>query len=163
MRGRIAASIVLAASVLLGTAGCDLIAPQTTTEHYDASDGVSGNVGSINVRNAMLITNDGTSANLVVTLVNQDTKSHRVEVQSTVGGKRTNIFVTVDAGATRTIGTPDDAAVQFPDIDTQAGALHKLFFQYGTETGLQLLVPVLNGAMAEYSTLTPTTDPSTLP
>lgn len=163
MRGRTAASIVLAAAVLLGTAGCDFIAPQSTTEHYDASDGVSGNVGSIDVRNAILITNDGTSANLVVTFVNQDTKSHRVEVQSTAGGESTNIFVTVDAGATRTVGIPDDAAVQFPNIDTQAGGLHKVFFQYGTETGLQLLVPVLTGAMAEYSTLTPTPVPSTLP
>ncbi|KQV08437.1 hypothetical protein ASC63_08365 [Leifsonia sp. Root112D2] len=156
MRGRIAASIVLTAAVVLGATGCTLISPQTTTEHYDASDGVSGSVGNIDVRNAILISDNGTSANLLVTLVNQDTKSHRVKIQSTTGGDSTNEFVTVEPGATRVVGTSDDEAVVFSNIDAKPGTLHKVYFQYGSETGLQLLVPVLTNGLPAYSTLTPT-------
>ena len=56
MKARVAASIVLALAVAVGTAGCGFIAPQATTKHYDASDGVSGNVGQIDVRNAFIVT-----------------------------------------------------------------------------------------------------------
>lgn len=156
MRGRIAASIVLAAAIVLGTAGCNLLAPQATAKYYNGGAGAGGTVGDIDVRNAILVSDDGASANLLVTLVNQDTKSHRVQIQSTTGGDSTNAFVTVEPGATRVVGTTDDEAVVFNNIDAKPGSLHKVFFQYGTGTGLQLLVPVLTSALPTYSTLTPT-------
>src|ERR1700710_1284550 len=74
VKARVAASVALALAVAFGTAGCGFVAPQATTKHYDASDGVGGTVGQIDVRNAMIITDasDGTVGNLVVTLVNND-------------------------------------------------------------------------------------------
>jgi hypothetical protein len=156
VRGRIAASIVLAASVALGIAGCDFIAPQATTKHYDASDGVSGNVGDIAVRNALLITRDGTPANLVVTLVNTGDKSHRVLVESTQNSSKGGQYVTVEPGQSLKVGSSKHPRVVFTKIDAKPGTLHKVFFQYGSQTGLQLLVPVLTGKLDSYSTLTPT-------
>lgn len=156
MRGRIAASIVLAASVTLGIAGCDFVAPQATTKHYDASDGVSGNVGDIAVRNALLITdNGGGPANLVTTLVNTGDKSHRVLIESSQNGSNGGQYVTVEPGQSLKVGTSKHPSVVFRKIDATPGALHKVFFQYGSQTGLQLLVPVLTGKLDSYSTLTP--------
>ena len=82
MKAQVATSVALALAVAFGTAGCGLVAPQATTKHYDASDGVSGSVGTVDVRNAMIVADakDGTVGNLVVTLVNTGAKSQRVAI-----------------------------------------------------------------------------------
>ncbi|MCX7523387.1 hypothetical protein OSC27_14005 [Microbacterium sp. STN6] len=161
MRGRVAASIVLAAGLVLGTAGCNLIAPQATTKKYDSSDGVNGNVGVIGVRNAMFIVNDDDSAaNLIVTLVNTSNKSHRVEIQSPNDSGSTSEYVTVEAQSSRKVGEAGHPSLVIRDFDTKPGALHKVFFQYGDQTGVQLRVPVLTNALEAYSTLTPSPKPT---
>ncbi|HEY5225049.1 MAG TPA: hypothetical protein VIJ18_18630 [Microbacteriaceae bacterium] len=159
MRTRIAASVVLAVGILLGTAGCNFLAPQSTALHYDASDGVSGNVGSIDVRNAMVISDNGKTGNLVVTLVNNDSKSHRVLIQHGTTNK-VDTYVTVEPGQVKDIGSAAHTQTQLVNINTQPGALLPLYFQYGTQTGVQLLVPVLTNAMSEYQHYTPTPKPT---
>lgn len=155
MRARIAASIVLAVAVVLGTAGCNMLAPQATTKQYDASDGVSGNVGQVAVRNAVLISQSGSNGNLVVTFVNSDTRSHRIGIQHEANGKQITQHVTLPARETTVVGTPDEPLVILDDIDTQPGALFPVFFQYGEQTGVSLLVPVLDGTLPTYKNLTP--------
>lgn len=158
VRTRIAASVVLAIGILLGTAGCNFLAPQSTLLHYDASDGVSGNVGSIDVRNAMVISDNGKTGNLVVTLVNNDSKSHRVLIQHGTADK-IDSYVTVEPGQVKEIGSSAHAQTQLTDINTKPGSLLPIYFQYGTQTGVQLLVPVLSNAMTEYQHYTPTPKP----
>lgn len=155
MRARIAASIVLAVGVVLGTAGCNMLAPQSTLAHYDPSDGVNGSVGDIDVRNAILISSDGVDANLSVTLINTGTKAHRVEIQHGTDTKQDN-FVTVEPGDVKLLGEPSGTKVTFTNIDTKPGALLEVFFQYGNKTGIQLDVPVLGGTLPEYQSLKPT-------
>ncbi|MGJ4844435.1 MULTISPECIES: hypothetical protein [unclassified Leifsonia] len=162
MKARVAASIALALAVAFGTAGCGFIAPQATTKHYDASDGVSGNVGQIDVRNAIIITDakDGTVGNLVVTLVNNDSKSIEVSIQ---GGDQSasTAEVTVKPGQVKQLGSDPQSSssnnVFFANFDGKPGALYSVFFQYGDETGLKLQVPVLDGALPEYRDLVPPT------
>jgi hypothetical protein len=159
VRARIAASVVLAVGIVLGTAGCNLIAPQATLTKYDASDGVSGSVGDIDVRNAILISDNGKTGNLVVTLVNNGSKPHRVEVQHGTS-KKVDEFVTVEPGQVKKVGADNTRQVQLTGMDTKAGALYPVYFQYGSETGLRLLVPVLTNGLPEYSTYTSTPTPS---
>lgn len=160
MKARVAASVVLALAVALGTAGCNLVAPQATTKHYDASDGVSGNVGQIDVRNAVIITDGmgGTVGNLVVTFVNNDTKSHRVAISSGAGGSAVS-EVTVEPGQVKLVGTKPDTAsnsnVFLLNFTAIPGSIYPLYFQYGDQTGLKLQVPVLDGGLPEYTDLVP--------
>ena len=154
MRARIAASVVLAIAVMFGTAGCGFLAPQSTTRHYDASDGVSGNVGDVAVRNAMIVTGDGTTGNLVVTLVNNGAAPHRVMIERATGSQEST-FVTVKAGETKEIGAAGDTIIILRDLNSIPGSLYPLYFQYGAQTGLPLRVPVLDGALPEYADLTP--------
>jgi hypothetical protein len=163
VKARVAASVVLALSVALGTAGCGLVAPQATTKHYDASDGVSGSVGSIDVRNAIVVTgDDDTVGSLVVTLVNTDSKSHRVAV--TAGDSASSrAYVTVEPGQVKQVGSDPQAEsgnVFFPEFNGKPGGLFPVYFQYGDNTGVELKVPVLSGGLSEYSSLVP---PSILP
>ncbi|TDP99286.1 hypothetical protein AXZ95_3201 [Leifsonia sp. 115AMFTsu3.1] len=162
VKARVAASVALALAVAFGTAGCGFIAPQATTKHYDASDGVSGNVGSIDVRNAIIVTDakDGTVGNLVVTLVNTDTKSHRVAISA--GDQSSSAaYVTVQPGQVKQLGQdPENGGtgnVLIPEFTTKPGALFPVYFQYGDQTGVNLKVPVLDGQLPEYASLVPPT------
>jgi len=144
----------------MGTSACNLIAPQATLIRYDASDGVSGTVGTIAIRNALLISQGEGAANLVANLVNEGSDPVTMTIQYTSNGSKVNETVDVKAHETLAVGT-DGPTVTFRDVDAQPGSLFPVYFQYGDETGVELLTPVLTGAMAEYSTLTPTPLPPT--
>ncbi|MFZ4894673.1 hypothetical protein ACL9RL_09505 [Plantibacter sp. Mn2098] len=162
MKARIVASIVLAGALALGTAGCNLIAPQATTKHYDASDGVSVTVGKIGVRNALIISDDGVVGNLVFSVSNTDTKAHTVVIE--VEGNSERFQVVAEPGITSFDGRPDsNAPVRIDELGAKPGAVIRVFFQYGTETGGEALVPILTGELNEYSTLVPTEAPSPTP
>ncbi|MDQ1582176.1 MAG: hypothetical protein QOF36_230 [Microbacteriaceae bacterium] len=161
MRARIAASIVLAVGIALGTSACDYFAPQTTTKHYDASDGVSVTVGQIGVRNAILFSKNGELANLVVTLVNQGSSTVRLEIQHGTGSQAKNSFVTVPADGLVKLGSPGEEKVDLSGTNAKPGSLYPVFFQYGNETGVQALVPVLDVNWPEYKGLLPTPKPTT--
>ncbi|MFF1573129.1 hypothetical protein ACFVWR_10295 [Leifsonia sp. NPDC058292] len=159
MKARVASSIALALAVAFGTAGCGFIAPQATTKHYDASDGVSGNVGQIDVRNAIIITDakNGSVGNLVVTLVNNDSKSHSVAIQAGNEASATT-RVTVQPGQVKVLGRDPRAEtgnVFISNFDALPGSLFNVYFQYGSETGVKLQVPVLDGQLPEYNSLVP--------
>lgn len=163
MRARIVASAILATAILSGTAGCGLMAPQATTIRYDASDGVSGNVGDVAVRNAILVSDGADAANLVVTLVNQGDSAHVVGVQYESDGEKVTEELTVDANSTLALGSEDEPALALRGIDAQPGSLFPVFVQYGNETGARLLVPVLDDTLAPYATLVPTDEPTAMP
>jgi hypothetical protein len=155
VRARIAASIVLAVAVAFGTAGCGFITPQSTDIHYDASDGVSGNVGDIGVRNAMIISENGKTGNLVLVFVNSDTRSHVVEIQRGSGAAVHNQFVNVPGSSSKKLGERGERIVIFNNLHSIPGSLYPVYFQYGNSTGLRLLVPVLDGALPGYAQLLP--------
>lgn len=156
MKARIAASIVLAVGVVLGTSACNLLAPQATTKHYDPSDGVSANVGDLAIRNVFLVSDNGETGNLVVTVVNSGDTDQQLEIQAEGTSGKITETVSVAADTTTVIGEPDGVQVVLDGLDTIPGALLPVFFTYGTEEGKQVQVPVLSGDMASYSTLVPT-------
>ena len=163
MRARIAASVVLAAGILLGTSACGFFAAPATSIAYNASDGVSGDVGQIHIRNALLLSTDGELASLIVSVVNPtDTlQSLLVQYESSTGTVSQD--VPVEANTTVTLGTDGAASVVLENMNSQPGSLFPVFFQYGEETGTELLVPVLSGSQREYSTLLPTPAPTPTP
>lgn len=162
MKARVATSVALALAVAFGTAGCGFIAPQATTKHYDASDGVGGSVGSIDIRNAMIITDakNGTVGNLVLTLVNTGSTSQQVAI-SAGDGSSTAVHVEVGPDQIKELGRhpkkggPDNVLI--PEFATKPGGLYKVYFQYGDQTGVNLTVPVLDGRLPDYAGLVPPT------
>jgi len=159
VRARVLLSVLLTAGILLGTSGCNLLAPQSTTKHYDASDGVSGNVGDLQVRNAIVLSTDGKTGSLLVTVVNASDSAHSLSVQYTAATGKVTQQVTLKPQSSTAIGTTGGPVITLENIDAPLGSLFPVYFQYGTETGLQLLAPVLDGTLSQYSTLLPTTAP----
>lgn len=160
MRSRIAVSAVLAAGVLLGSTGCAFISPVATQIQYDPSDGIGATIGSVQVRNALAITEDGETVNLVMYISNTSDETVEVvfeydfEEGQTGGNGEGNI--TLNAGETVSFGNGEDAPqLILEDANTEPGANMPLFIQYGDETGEMLLVPVLDNLLAEYRDLLP--------
>jgi hypothetical protein len=168
VRARIAATVVVAASLLLSTAGCSFFAPQSTLKRYDPSDGVGATVGQVKVRNALLLTKDGQVASFLVNLINDGQKTVNVLIQydgTTASGTsgKVDTRVQLDAGEVKTFGSSTTRQLIFTGINSKAGSNFPVFVQYGTQTGEQLLVPVLDGSLTEYSKLLPTPLPTATP
>jgi hypothetical protein len=155
VRSRVAVSALLAAGVLLGSTGCAFFSPVATQLPYDASDGVSTTVGDVKVRNAMAITNDGETVNLVMYVLNSGTEPVEVNFKYDFEGEEAadadkGESVELEPGESISYGNGDEA----PDLilnnaNAEPGGLMPLYVQYGEETGKTMLVPVLDDTIYE--------------
>jgi hypothetical protein len=147
----------LATALVLGTAGCTFGARIATNIPYEPSDGVGTTVGDIAVRNALLITEDGSTLNLVVTFVNSSDSDRAITVQWQGEGGRESDRVIVNANRAAILGGPEQRQILIEGVEVIPGALFPLFFQYGDQPGMELLVPVLDGSLPEYELYVPAT------
>jgi hypothetical protein len=157
VRARVVASAGLAALLAIALAGCNFLTPQATLKPYDASDGVSGKTGDVAILNALVLSDDGVSGNLVFSALNKSGKDVTLTVQYSSGGTPTDLELDVPAGATSNFGFGDNGQVFLTDIGTKPGAVLPVYFQYGDAQGKQLSLPVLDGTLAQYSDLLPQT------
>lgn len=153
MKARLIASVVLAATVVLGTSACNLISPQTTTKEYDASDGVSGTIGDMSIRNAAIISGDGKDGNLLVSITNAGGAESLTIKWGDDFSESTEARIPEDE--TISFGTEEEDPILLENIDAVPGSLLTMFFQYGDETGVEIFVPVLDGTLPEYAEFVP--------
>jgi hypothetical protein len=151
---RSAASIILAGAVLVGTSGCVFITNKATLIQYDPSDGVGASVGNVEVRNALGIAGeDGHAISLMITLINSGDRAAGVTLESVSGGEE--LLVRVGAGETVSLGNePGGDQFVILNADVAAGDLLPVYVQYGSNEGVQMLVPVVE-ATGIYAELSP--------
>lgn len=164
MRARLARSTAAAALgaalVLAGLTGCTFMTPQATTGHYEPSDGISATVGDLEVRNALLLSADGTSASLLVNIENPTKYGVQVKVQyEDADNAKVDETVHVNAGSVASFGGADADRIILSGIDAKPGSLFPVFIQYEDATGKQLWLPVLDGSLSEYADLVPDAAP----
>ena len=152
MKARVTTSIALAFGLTMGMSGCTLITSQDTVGMQQSSYGVSGSVGKIDVRDAVIIaTNNGNRGNLVATFINNDDKAHYLEVQH----GSTNKFVAIPAMGVKKIGARGGTRVEFNNLGARPGTLTNVYFTYAGASGLQLRVPVLATTFPGFQNYTP--------
>ncbi|GAA1809984.1 DNA modification methylase [Agromyces neolithicus] len=159
MKARLAASAALALGIALGASGCAMLTYQATTEPYAASDGVAADVGDLDLRNILVVSDDGDAGNLVLTAVNNGEDDVELNVQIVDSGQTQTIEVA--AGSTVGLGVSDVEGIDVLEpvllegLDTRPGALVDLYFQYGSAEGIEIGVPVLDSSLPEYADLAP--------
>lgn len=164
MIARGAASIILAGALALGMSGCGFFAPQATLIQYAPSDGVEGDVGDIKVRNAVALSEDGTDASLIMTIINSGTSNADVNFQYVdAAGKTITATVSVAGNTNLSVGNTGEAQLVLSGLDVELGSLLPVYLQYGSEEGQELLVPVIPAEHSEYTGLTPTPLPTLSP
>ena len=154
MKIRIASSIALAAGLALGLSGCNLIAPQATLIPYAPSDGIDVNVDGANVRNLLLIADEGgENFNVVFTGVNTGTAAVELTINFLdQGSQKASADFTIEPGTTE-FGNPEGdvppTLVSLPDV--VIGSTIEAYFQTPGGAEVQREVPVLDGTLLEYA------------
>ena len=164
MKTRLFASLAVGAAIVLGTTGCNLVAPQATTIDYSASDGVNVPAsGPLQVRNALIVTDEeGTAGNLVAAIVNDTTQAHTLRIEVGEGGSAVRASVIVPASSTVSLGdlANDVEPLALEGFEGAPGSTVPVFFQSGDGEGALIDVPVLDGALEYLRTLAPTPTPT---
>ncbi|GAA1837843.1 hypothetical protein [Agromyces salentinus] len=146
MKARLAASAVLALGLAIGATGCSMVTYQATTEHYDASDGVSLTIGDLALRNVLVVSEDGEDGNLIMTVVNTGEDDRTLEIEPTGADV---VELEVPAGETIVLGTEETEPVLLEGIDAEVGGLTPIYFRYSGIEGLEKQVPVLDDRLYE--------------
>jgi hypothetical protein len=163
VRARTVASALLAGAATAVLAGCGLVTPQATTFQYDPSDGVSATVGDVEVEGLLVITDDGELGNLLFTAVNGSDAGVNLNVQYDSSAGRQTHTIALAASSTYDVGYGPLGQFAVEDIDSPAGSLLPVYLQYGDAAGAQVLVPVLDGSLPQYTDLVPTPMPTPTP
>lgn len=145
MKARLAASAALALGLAIGATGCSMVTYQATTEQYDASDGVSVSVGDLDLRNILVVSEDGVDGNLVMTVINTGDRDQTLQVKSDAGTHE----LEVEANSTLVLGSDETEPLLLEGIDAEVGGLTDIFFQYASEEGIEKQVPVLDDRLYE--------------
>jgi len=156
VKTRMAATLALAAAVMVGVSGCTFSANIATQKEYDPSDGVGTTIEQVSVRNAMLIGETNDELNLVMTVANNSDEQQTLTVQWESNGARETETVTLEPlGLTRVGGPDDEQSIIVTGTGATMGGLHPIFFTYGEAEGSEILVPVLDGSLPEYELFVP--------
>lgn len=157
---RLGAALAMAGLLAFGTAGCAFITPQATTKIVTSENGTNGDVGMINVRNATLISDDGQLASMLVTFYNSGVETQTLTVQYESKGTKINGSVTLPGRASTSFGAKGQPKLVLNDINSPAGSLLPIYFQYGATEGHQMLIPVLTSDWLMYDGLAPSPTPA---
>ena len=156
--------VALIASVALGTTGCNLIQPQATTYHYDPSDGVGVNVGPLQVRNLILISDNGETGQLMFDAVNTTGEDIVLHISFTVDGVVSTQDVTIASSEQPVgFGGPGEPQVQLYSFGVAPGGMLQLALQAADSETKSVFVPVLTTGQPEYTAPTPTPTPTPEP
>lgn len=141
----------LAASALL--AGCSATNPITTDFDYDPSDGVSQQLGDMQVGNLIVLTSqEGAPGTVVGFVANRGAQDASVVVA--VGGQESDA-IDVPAGQTVLLGPEGDQAIDLETVPAMPGSKVELVLTSDVAGGATVEVPVLDGTLPEYADLIP--------
>ncbi|MET4061621.1 hypothetical protein ABIB35_003196 [Arthrobacter sp. UYP6] len=153
---RAAATGVIALAVL-GVSSCSAVNEQATVREYSPSDGIVENVGKVELRNILMVSNgNGEAGRLLGTVVNASPED--INFSLATGG--TTLNWSIAAGDKVIFEDAPDAEVTVPNVDTLPGTGLRADAGNGTET-VAVDIPVVNGTLKDYREYLPT--PSAVP
>ena len=153
MNIRALATTTLAATLLLGAAGCGIFVDTATLNPYSASDGLNLDVGGLQLRNVLVITDESGDASLVVTIVNDTTNVQYLTVQFRTDTP-VDLTIVANEGLTK-VGLADGNPAIATGTALKAGQYVDIYFQYGGQDGVTMAIPVLDGSHTLYAPYAP--------
>ncbi|MEN9910642.1 MAG: hypothetical protein RLZZ441_210 [Actinomycetota bacterium] len=153
MNIRALATTTLAATLLLGTAGCGIFVDTATLNPYSASDGLNVDVGGLQLRNVLVITDESGDASLVFTIVNDTTNVQYLTVELRTDTP-VDLTIVANEGLTK-VGLADGNPAIATGTALKAGQYVDIYFQYGGQDGVTMAIPVLDGSHSLYAPYAP--------
>ena len=153
---RAAAAGVIALAVL-GVSSCSAVNEQATVREYSPSDGIVENVGEVELRNLLVVSNgDGEAGRVLGTVVNASPDN--VDFSLAMGG--TTLTWNIESGDKVIFeDITTEAEVTVPNVDVLPGTGLRADASNGAET-VELKVPVVDGTLEDYREYLPTPSPA---
>lgn len=152
--------VAAAAVAVLTTTGCSYISPQQTAEMYAPSDGIEANLGNLELRNVLIVSEDSEKPGRVIgTAINTSDK----EAQLTIDNGAAQATVTVPANG-KVVLEDSDPGVLLSKSGAEPGLMTKTVFtdsSSGEKSG-ETSVPVLDHTYPQYAKYVPGGAPTTL-
>lgn len=158
MRARALAAIALSGVIALVLAGCSFWMPPQTNIPYDPSDGTSITVGDLQLRNVLVVTEDGELGNLVGTAVNTTGADIDFTVQWEVDGAYHEVELTAHANGSTRFGLEGEQVTLEPLGVIAGGLLDAVVHIADDQKGAT--IPVLDATLLEYTDAIPTPTPT---
>lgn len=160
MRARAVAAIALSGALALGLSGCNLYMHVETARHYEPSDGVGLSLESLELRNLIVISEDGKLGNLIGTAVNTTDEPIDFSVQWQVDGQYHEVELTAEPNTRTTFGVDEQVLID-PVGELPGGLLDMIV--HVSDGQKAIIVPVLDTTLAEYTAAAPTPKPTPTP
>jgi len=161
VRARAVAAIALSGALVVGLSGCSFWQQPETGRQYDPSDGVSLALGDLELRNVLVISEDGELGNLVGTAVNTTGSDIDFTVQWKAGGEFIEIELTAESNGRTDFGF-EGGQVTLEPLGAKPGALLEAVVHISSDQK-ELRIPVLDGTLEEYKPVLPKPTPKPTP
>ncbi len=160
MRARAVAAIALSGALALGLSGCTMWMHVETSRPYHPSNGVNITLGDLQLRNVVVLTEDGELGNLMGTAVNLTGSDIDFTVQWKADGAYQEVSLTADANGRMNFGVDDQVTLQ-PLGEPAGGLLEAVVHIDDGQKALR--IPVLDATLPEYDDVLPTPTPTPTP
>ncbi|MER1996775.1 MAG: hypothetical protein ABTA24_09810 [Arthrobacter sp.] len=155
-RTRNAAAAGVIALSLLGATGCSAVNDQATTMEYSPSDGIVQDLGDLQLRNVLVVSEgDGEPGRLMGTVVNDG--SDPINFELSIGGS--NLTWNLPAGGKVVFDDAPQSEVLIQTVSVVPGTGIRAEAKDGSETA-ELNVPVVDGQVPYYEDYLPTPEPT---
>jgi hypothetical protein len=154
------AAIALSGALALSLSGCTMWMHVETARPYHPSDGVNVTVGDLQLRNVLVLTEDGELGNLIGTAVNLTGSDIDFTVQWKADGQYQEVELTADANGRTSFGIDDQVTLE-PLGESAGGLLEAVVHLTDDQKGVR--IPVLDATLVEYEDALPTPTPTPTP
>jgi len=152
-RGKLALTAAALGASLL-TAGCGYITPQQTSHQYSASDGIRTDLGPLQLRNILIVSNgEDEPGRLIGAVYNSSSKDVTLTVN---GAKGSQTQVPVKANSYTLLNDKADAAILSTTGGKPGSMVDVKITENGTNVSNTVKVPVLDATLKEYKDYVPT-------
>ena len=157
-RGKLAMATAALGIGLLSVTGCGYINPQQTSEQYSASDGTRTDLGPLQLRN-MLIISDGENkpGRVIGAVYNSSSKDVKLTVKG-AGGSQTQ--VSVKKNSYTLLNDSTDAAILSTTGGKPGTVVEVTIAEDGTNQNAKFKIPVLDSTIVDYKKYLPTAEPT---
>lgn len=151
--GKVAMATAALGISLLSVAGCGYINPQQTNHQYSASDGIVTDLGPLELRNILIVSNGEDEPGRVLGAV---FNSSSEDVTLTISGaKGSETQIPVKAGSNTLLNESSDEAILSTTGDIPGSLLEVTIVESATNLKETVKVPVVDGTLPEYAAFLP--------
>jgi len=157
-RGKLAMATAALGIGLLSVTGCGYINPQQTSVQYSASDGTRTDLGPLQLRNMMIISDGESKPGRVIGAV-YNTSSNDVKLTIN-GASGSQTQVTVKKNSYVLLNDSTDAAILSTSGGRPGSLVEVTIREDGTNANAKFKMPVLDASITDYKKYLPTAQPT---